>query len=256
MIKTIPLGALGVFVFLTVAGFSAPAFAQATKDDGICGGVVVPAETSPARLMRVVSPAPRTNFVESRGKGAKAACPSEAAACQRKGFVVQGDEVLAGPTRGGFVCVTYISPNARRVKGQFSETNGFLPIAALQDLPTASPKAVDFTGKWARSAEAEIAIAVGAGGKLKIDGEATFGAFDPGRVARGAVNSGVIEEEAVPKGDMIALGEGYDGTKPFDSDRSECQARIRLFGRYLAVEDNIGCGGVNVSFTGVYIQLK
>jgi hypothetical protein len=27
---------------------------------------------------------------------------------------------------------------------------------------------------------------------------------------------------------------------------------LRLFGPYLAVEDNTGCGGMNVTFSGVY----
>ncbi|HRE22601.1 MAG TPA: hypothetical protein PKW21_16460 [Rhabdaerophilum sp.] len=60
------------------------------------------------------------------------------------------------------------------------------------------------------------------------------------------------------QGNLLAIGDDYtDPTKPWDeTDRSECRARLQLVGRYLVVEDNVGCGGANVSFTGVYIRLK
>jgi hypothetical protein len=36
----------------------------------------------------------------------------------------------------------------------------------------------------------------------------------------------------------------------------DCRARLRLFGPYLAIEDNTGCGGMNVTFTGVYTRRR
>lgn len=234
-----------------------PASAQNLNDRGICPGVQVYGEDIPVRLMKVVSSAPRVNFVEDQLTKPKSACPSDAAECRRRGFVVPGDEVLAGWTKGGFICVAYVSPNAKRVKGQFPETSGYLPAAALQLVPVAAAKSADWFGKWSRSAETEIEITAGAGGRVKLAGEASYGSLDPGRVARGAINVGQLEGEGAPKGNMLAVGEDYtDPTKPLGEDRSECRARLQLIGRYLLVEDNMGCGGMNVSFTGVYVKLK
>lgn len=256
MSRLIPASAFALRVFLGVLPFVAlPALAQAPADDGTCGGVVAFGETSPVRLMQVKSPLARVHFYESRAK-ARAHCPAEVDTCQRKGFVVPGDTVLAGPPRGNFACVSYIAPGAKRVKDQFPETAGFLPLSALVERPAATPALDDWFGTWTRPAEGEIDITRSPDGKLKIMGSATFGALDPRRVKVGAVNMGELDGVAQPKGNMVALGEGYDGTKPFGDDRSECRAKLRLFGRYLVVEDNGGCGGMNVSFTGVYIRLK
>jgi len=74
-------------------------------------------------------------------------------------------------------------------------------------------------------------------------------------VKRGAINAGELEGEVPPRGNTLALG--YDGLKPLKIDMgADCMARLRLFGRYLVVEDNLGCGGMNVSFLGFYIKLK
>jgi hypothetical protein len=248
--------ARAVFAALAIVA-AAPAFAQNLNERGICPGVQVYSEDIPVRLMKVVATTPRVNFIEDQLTKPKSACPSDAAACKRKGFVVPGDEVLAGWTRGGFICVTYVSPNAKRVKGQFPETSGYLPAGALQPVPPAPAKPADWLGKWSRSAEAEIEISAGADGKVKIAGQAVYGSLDPGRVARGAVNSGELEGEGAPRGNLLAVGEDYtDPAKPLGEDRSECRARLQLIGRYLLVEDNMGCGGMNVSFTGIYVRLK
>lgn len=229
---------------------AAPAFAQ----EGYCSGVIAFGEESAVRLMRVESAAPRVHFIESRSKE-KPSCPSEADACKRKGFVVPGDVVLAPVQSAPVLCTSYIAPGAKRVKGTFTETSGYLLASVLKDVPASASKPDEWIGQWSRSAEAEITISATSGGKLKVAGTATFGALDPSRVKRGAVNMGELEGERAPKGHMLALGEGYDGSKPFGDDRGECRAKLRLFGRYLVVEDNGGCGGLNVSFTGIYVRL-
>lgn len=245
---------VAVFALIGVSFLGAPALAE----EGYCSGVVsFGDESSPLRLMRVETPAAKVHFVENRTK-TKPTCPAMGEACQRKGFVVPGDVVLAvvPKTPEPFACVSYVSPGAKRVKGMFRGTDGYLPANALKDMATAAPQPGEWLGKWSRDAEADIEISALPGGKLKVKGEATFGALDPGRVQRGAVNMGELEGEVAPKGNMIALGEGYDGTKPFGDDRAECRAKLRLYGRYIVVEDNGGCGGMNVSFTGIYVQLK
>ena len=228
------------------------------NERNICPGVQVFGENIPITLMKVVSNDKRVQFRQDDLEKPKSGCPSENASCQRKGFVVPGDEVLAGWTNNAYRCVVYLSPKAKRIKGQFPETNGYIPSANLQPVAVSVAKASDWAGKWSRSAEADIEITALPDGTLKVMGQAAYGSADPGRVARGAVNVGEMEGERKPLGNMLAIGEDYtDPTKPWDeTDRSECRARLQLFGRYLVVEDNVGCGGANVSFTGVYIRLR
>lgn len=234
---------------------SAPVFAQAEMRVCLTGPLSI-GEEVPFRLLRVKDAEPRTHFVADQDKS-KPKCPGPDEACKRRGFLLPGDVVIAGPEKDGYNCVTYIAPDAKKVKGKVTETNGFLPASALSIVPLPAPKPEDWIGTWTRTEEGEIKISAAPGGKLRIDGEASFGANDPVRVRRGAVNGGTLEGEAAPRGNMIALGDGYDGTKPLGTVMGgECLARLRLLGRYLVVEDNLGCGGMNVSFIGVYIRLK
>jgi hypothetical protein len=236
--------------------FAAPVSVQAQTyaERGFCPGVPEIGVEPQITLMRVVGDSPRVNFLFDQDK-TRPKCPDLSDACKRKGFVVPGDEVLVGELQAGLACVTYIAPNVRRVKGQFQETNGFLPATALVPVSLPAPRLEDWLGKWSRNAEAEITISRGRSGKLVIKGEATFGALDPQRVARGGVNFGDLEAEVAPKGNRLHFGEGYTG-ETFPEDAGECQARMHLFGRYLVVEDSGGCGGINLRFIGVYVRLK
>lgn len=234
-----------------------PATARDQPGLRVCYGVVTFGRENPdIRLMQVTTRAQRLPFYHDRTEK-KPHCPVEVDNCQLKSFVLPGDLLLAGPAMEDFTCATYISPKARRVKGQLRETTGFVPLAELKEVKNPAPQPTDWSGTWSRSAEAEIRVEVEASGKIRIAGQASYGAHDPGRVSRGAVNVGELDGiVARPTSNMIALGEGYDGSRPFGEDRSECRAKLRLFGPYLVVEDNGGCGGNNVSFTGVYVRLK
>ena len=208
-----------------------------------CGGAVVFGAPNDLTLYRVKE---KTNFIGDAQ--VSSACPSADMACLRKGFVVAGDFVLGHKDAEGLVCASFV--NARGV-----ETAGYLPAAKL-DAMSMAPAPGDWVGEWRRDAEASIRIKAAAGGLLDLAGEATFGARDPARVKRGAVNSGEIRGEAKPRGGRIALGEDYDGEKPpAGLDQSDCKARLRLMPPYLVIDDNGGCGGANVSFTGVYRRL-
>lgn len=245
------------FAFLAAASVmpATPAHAQTTVSGGICPGATEMGVEPKVRVMKVVGAGPRVNFIADRDAKTKPTCPDLSEACKRRGFVVPGDDVLVGEVLNGMACVTYIAPNAKKVKGQFVETNGFLPASALAAVPAAAPKPADWLGQWSRSAEAEIEIRQGQGGKLDIKGNATFGALDPGRVKRGAVNMGELDGQAAPQGNRLFFGDGYNGQK-LPEDGGECQARLHLHGRYLVVEDSGGCGGMNVRFTGIYVRLQ
>ena len=247
---------IAVFCAAVVLLLPFAAAAQSRKPEEVsCTGVVSAGEESKLQLMKVVGAAQRVHFIENLST-AKPFCPADIEACRRRGFVVPGDTVIAGPTINGLVCVSYVAPNVKRAKGRYPESSGFLPESALQVQPSASPRMEEWLGDWSRSSEAEIKIKMGRTGQFNIDGNAFWGALDPGRVERGGVNTGEFGYNGMPKGNMIAVGEGYDGTKPFGDDRSECRVKLQLFGRYLVVEDNMACGGMNVSFTGIYVRLK
>lgn len=239
---------------LLLAFLAMPARAQGPFETGSCPGPLEIGTEPRITLMKVVGSDPRTSLIQNRDK-TRPSCPDLSEACKRRGFLVPGDDVLVGEVRNGVACISYISPNAKRVKGKFPETNGFFPAAALAPVGPMAPVAADWIGTWTRESEAEIEITAGAGGKLRIKGEATFGALDPDRVKRGAINMGELDAEAMPRGNRLFFGEGYNGVK-MPEDAGECQARLHLYGRYLVVEDSGGCGGMNVRFTGFYIRLK
>jgi hypothetical protein len=63
-------------------------------------------------------------------------------------------------------------------------------------------------------------------------------------------HSGVIDADVAPINDTIAFVD--DGSTPFDKAEGECRVRMQRIGAWLMVEDNAGCGGVGVTFTGFY----
>jgi hypothetical protein len=230
---------------LLVAGFAAP-IGQALAQDGFCGGAMVFGDANDIALATITDAAPRTHLVAGKTP-ARSGCPSAEAACRLKAYLVPGDQVLIAAGSGNFRCATF-----RSVKG--SETSGFLPARALTETSPATPALADWTGKWVREHEATLTISTKDDG-LAVKGDASWGAGDPERVRRGSVNVGEIDGSGRPKGNLLALGEDYDGSvPPSATERDECRVRLRLFGRYLAVDDNGGCGGANVSFTGVYTR--
>ena len=237
------------FTLLTgfiLAGLSAASALAA--DAGICSGVDESGDSAAFRVGRVVAAGPRVNFVASAGDGANTkACPSTNAVCRRNGFVVPGDGVLVDRVEGAYACATFVSPRG-------VATGGWLPAAALDLKPAPAPKPVDWAGSWKR-VEADIVLRV-AGADIVAKGDATYGSLDPQRVKRGGVNIGEFAGRARPRGNMLATGEGYDGSKaPAEVEKADdCLVRMRLAGAWLVVEDNRRCGGNNVSFTGVYTR--
>ncbi len=185
----------------------------------------------------------RTFFV--KGASEAQVCPNTTPACQAKAFLVPGDTVVAGRTREGFTCVDYFGK-----KG--ADRAGWLPSESLvREEPTPVMRD-DWVGTWLQ-AEAKVSIKPGPAGTLSIHGEATFGALDPDRVRRGAVNVGALDGKVAPDGPKLAFDMGTDTTLPVDKgDDTDCKVWMRRLGTYLLVEDNGMCGGMNVSFGGAY----
>lgn len=187
-----------------------------------------------AELVEIV-PGPRRYF---HAGDEREGCPAPTAACRRKGYLVAGDRLVAWEAKGPLTRVTYLAPGSDR------PGEGWVETAALRRVPLAPPKASDWIGGWS-GWESEIDITRAAKpGTFHLGGNATWGAHDPDRVKRGGVNTGMFGAEvAAPNGDRIAFA---------DSEEPACRIVLRLLGPYLLARDNGQCGGMNVTFSGIY----
>ncbi len=199
-------------------------------------------------LARVVAEEAKLYYVSGPRKGARQ-CPSAANACKLRPYLVSGDEVLTNATDDSYVCARFKSKS-------LIETMGYLPRAALEIVPSERPSIEMWDGMWRRDSEAEIVIK-SRGDEVTVSGNATWGGSDPQRVKRGAINTGELDASGKPKGQVLAIGYDPDrsGFPPAEAAAPDiCAAQLELYGRYLTVEDNGRCGGLNVSFTGLYVR--
>jgi hypothetical protein len=162
-------------------------------------------------------------------------CPNDAS-CKRKAFVVAGDQVLINRVRGDFACA-WFAP----AKG--SPTIGWLRLADI-DRPAMLLDASEaaWSGEW-KYGDSSISIAPHKlGGYLSISGQATW---------KGVGNN-------VNVGELSGRFEHKDGVLNYSdgTDENDCKARMNLLGGYLIVSDNMKCGGLNVSFSGIYRKAK
>jgi hypothetical protein len=209
--------------------------AAASSEDRFCSGASF-SDTPTLNVGRIKADAGKVNF--RKNGDATNACPSTAPDCQEKAYLVPGDLVIAGVTKGDFVCVDYQTAKGSR--------GGWLPASAIEPAPAVTDPA-NWTGKWKRI-EADISIE-NAGGGLKAEGSATFGSLDPDRVKRGAVNLGEFAGPLRVKGGEATFTD--KDADPKDPDAS-CRLRMVRAGEGLFVQDNLQCGGLNVSFSGLY----
>jgi hypothetical protein len=167
-----------------------------------------------------------------------AACPDGDADClhRRRAFLIEGNVVLAGAERGGFRCVHFIAPS-----GQASA--GFVASAALGPVPDSkaplAPEALLGTRRFRgrQLGPNIVVIARAPDGTLYAAGDAAWASGQAGEVNVGHVE-GVVEAQ----GDGFVVWDG------------ECEVQGLRRGPYLALRDNLRCGGLNVSFLGLYAR--
>jgi hypothetical protein len=211
-----------------------PALAESSEAD--CNGIDFDVKR-PLAVAKVIAK-PRVHYVKSAWDDPS--CPADTEACRAKAYLVPGDLVLIGRTRGAYTCVSYQSP--RDTKQAW--TNGWMSTSALEPVAAAAaPKPADWLGTWKHTG-GEITIERAKAGKLAISGEQVYPAAQ-------SVHTGVIGAEATPSGAYLSFAE--DGTVEFDkAEEGSCQVRMQRLGALLLVEDNGACGGVMVTFTGLY----
>ncbi|MFV0390030.1 MAG: DUF3298 and DUF4163 domain-containing protein [Pyrinomonadaceae bacterium] len=151
-----------------------------------------------------------------------------------KNFIVKGDEVLIGKTLGNYSCVLFPSSTKRNYTG-WVETNE-LEINRNEKLPASS----DWLGKWVYSDKDLNISATGKADKFTVNGNAIW----IRSAELGAVNTGLLEnEQAVRKGNKLVI-----------ETEDDCKIEMFRVGKYLIARDNLNCGGMNVTFTGVYTK--
>jgi hypothetical protein len=226
------VGAAAVLVFLAAA-----TSARSETAPGDCTGIDFDRD-KPIVVSKIVAGAPKAFYVKSAWEDAS--CPADTPACQRKAYLVPGDLVLTGRRNGPFTCVAYQSPKDRKQVW----TNGWVRSTSLTPVaPSGASRLADWTGTWTH-AGGEITIRAGKNGRLTIEGEQVYPAAQN-------VHTGTLSAEVAPAGDILAFAD--DGNTPFERAKDgECQVRMQRFGTLLVVEDNGGCGGVMVTFTGFY----
>jgi len=132
-------------------------------------------------------------------------------------------------------------------------------MAAAKDKQGVGPGA--WLGAWSAGPEQDIEIGLTADGFMVIDGFASWGASDPQRVERGAINIGEFSAR-VPvqwidrrKGKLdFALSPDGSTVRPAVAGEYDCVVVLFLAGDRLRAEDNGMCGGHNVTFNGDYTR--
>lgn len=186
-------------------------------------------------VLRQVTAEEKVSFVGNPDRGAS--CPDAGKACQLGAFVLRDDQLLVSRSEGGYDCATFVSDRGR-------ETSGWLPVKALEDAPADA----DWTGAWKRGTSAEIRFAEADGDGVTVSGNATY-------ETGGTANVGEFVAAITPSGTRTEFATDGDKAVPIASaDENTCRIAMAQLGPYLVVRDNNRCGGLNVSFTGIYTR--
>ena len=202
----------------------------------------------------------------------KPRCPALTPACKARGYLVPGDIAVAAYTTGSFTVVDFVGP-----KG--AVTDGAIESRLLERIKTPNPSPQDWIGDWQDTEEQDIEIfKTSDPSVLAFLGNALWGSDDPQRVRSGGVHVGSFAAYVKPVGEWGGFtaelgGQGEADFKfpaieaqkdlntdwanifplPADNANDSCQASFRLLGPYLIAYTPLYiCGGMNVTFTGVY----
>jgi hypothetical protein len=169
------------------------------------------------RLVRILR---RTGLLMDSGQ--KKGCPQAGELCALAGSHADAsEELLINSELPGFFCA-------------YRPANGDGGWVAKRDIavepqqPTARPPVAAWTGQW-RDDDDRIRISR-RGEVLTFEGHASWA----------GQNFGSFGGTATPNGAMASVAD------------DACTVTMRLLGPYLVARDNAECGGMNVSFTGVY----
>jgi hypothetical protein len=158
-------------------------------------------------------------------------CPN-GSNCRRTSYLITGDEVISSAEYEGFVCVWY-----QPKKG--SETVGWIRKERLSVASNTSPN-FNWIGEWSYAENTIRFIPRKIVNNYLIKGEAFW------RGVGDNIHIGELDFSGTSKNGKLEAGDG--------TDKYDCQVKMQRIGKYLIVSDNKMCGGVNVSFDGVYVR--
>jgi hypothetical protein len=160
-------------------------------------------------------------------------CPSKGAACRLPAYLIPGDEILVGKRTADFACIWY--------QGHKQESVAWVPAKNVA-LGAAAPldPVRDWVGAWSDGTN-KIRIAAANGGRVQMRSKLRW---DGGTAPNGQplANFGEMQGLLEVQGAKASAVEG------------ECSVALTRIGRYLVVDDNGACGGINVRHTGVYFR--
>lgn len=180
----------------------------------------------------------KVNFIANQSDKPK--CPSADASCKRKGYLVEGDQVVVDKDGGtnGYVCVAYIG-----AKG--AESDGWMPAANVKIMPAV----VNWAGTWKRDTTSELDITKKGAATVDVSGEATGGGMPD------APNEGDIDADIDARAPYAAFAITGDKQVPFNkAGEYDCAVEMRQIENYIFVNDNNNCGGAAVTFSGLYAK--
>lgn len=220
-------GAKAAGAALTLLLISATAAGAQTPDDTCRNGSFPANETAVGRA-QVIGVGRIALLSDDDG------CPAETVKCRGTTVLAPGAIVLTGHRHGDYLCA--FDPA--------HDDAGYLVAARLKPLPVdASPPLKTWAGHW-RDGDDTISLTA-KGATLTADGDAYWPSAHPSaRQFPGGPNVGDLSGTAAPKGNAVTFADA--------SDPQACSATLRLIGEVLVVADNGACGGMNVSFSGVY----
>src|SRR3712207_1155562 len=159
-------------------------------------------------------------------------CPGHGAKCRQKAYVIPGDALVVSRAFGEYVCAWF-----QPARGY--ETVGWLRADQLElSERDANPPAARWLGEWVLHENGLTISRDAKAGALRVEGSATWHGVGDN------VHVGEVNASAAPSGDTLTLEDDI------------CKLTLRLVGDFLVADDNGECGGVNVTFDGVYRKKK
>jgi hypothetical protein len=220
----------GVPTLIATLAILAPLQARAQlTDEDMCRSGGFPSEAS-LRIAVVASGAAARLYFLRDDTG----CPQQGGdKCRLGPYVVAGDELLLGKTHGQWTCAWF--------NGKKHESVGWVANADLVQQP--AQQITDWTGRWRFYNDP---------GRIDIEQKNGRYRVDASTIHRtpASENMGSMTGEMKVNGNRAHFG-GADGPEQY-----ECVADFTRVGRYLVVRDNRACGGVGVSFDGVYTRVR
>lgn len=133
---------------------------------------------------------------------------------------------------GSFVCVGVPQ------KGKLATMFGWIPISRWHATDSPPQPEARWVGVW-QNETAKITVQSAGNGQLDIKGHAIRGLGPDG-------------EGTEIYGDFSIVGKPESGIVTANDDSGPCEVSVRRVGDYLIATDNGACGGMGVTFSGMY----